>query len=83
MPVPGKVYRQCEHCGSPRKGVQCRHWWYSPYAKEARKAGIDPPCALDDYDEGQRELARSDRRTTIITFVIVFAAIAALVWAAY
>jgi hypothetical protein len=51
----------CEHCGNSEKELwtgQCAYVGEWPSREAFVESTFDPPCACDDYDEGQRELAR-------------------------
>ncbi len=51
----------CEYCPNPDKSKwtrQCEYVGEWPSREEFIRSTFDPPCACDDCDEGQRELAR-------------------------
>ncbi len=55
----------CEHCLNPDKSKWTSHCEYVgnwPDREAFIRSTFDPPCACDDYDESQRELARRDMK---------------------
>lgn len=70
----------CKHCGSSDKWVQCRWYWWLPYAAERKRSGADLPCMCDKYADEDRDMRnlpehrrRNNRIVAIVLLVFVLA----------
>lgn len=77
---------ECEHCGLRDKSQwlsRCLYRGNYPSRRAFELSTFDPPCAIDDYHEGQRELARDERRffvKALLGAICIVGLIAAVVW---
>ncbi len=72
----------CEHCGNADKSKwtsQCIYKGNWPSHRAFVLSTNDPPCAHDDYEEGQRELRRFYRRRFLRTTAILAGVPAAII----
>lgn len=76
MPVP------CEYCGNKDKSLwmsQCIYKGDYPSHRAFVLSTFDPPCSMDAYDEGQRELQRDARWLMLKVLLVTAIAVAAVV----
>ena len=68
------MHGPCEHCPNPDKSKwprQCEYVGSWASREQFIRSTFDPPCACDDYDEGQRERARRDNRFWLVMGLLV------------
>lgn len=61
----------CEYCDNPDKArwaTQCNYVGQWPSRAEFIASTFDPPCALDEYDEG---LGKRDRRSPLKMAIVM------------
>lgn len=76
------MHGPCEHCGNADKSkwtTQCLYKGSWPSRRAFVLSTFDPPCACDDYDEGQRELSKSQNMTAAAVGIPVALAVV-IIW---